>query len=390
VFSGAANGRIPVWGDGERKIGRMRGMKSRVAKTALAPSSLIVLGAALALGLSASSRPAVPSTPARFELPHDDVLIDESIPIMVSGLTPGANVTVRLRGGADESWAADATFTADRDGRIDLTRIAPLRGSYKDIDPMGLFWSADRTEATDVAAASDEAEESSSSSASPERWTLTAAIGETVVARATVRRRAVAADVRVRVDGLVGVFYEPPGSGRHPAVLVLGGSGGGIPPAAGPAGGLASRGYAVLALAYFGVGGLPPALSNIPLEYFGRALRWLAAQPSVEAGRIGVLGASRGAELALLLGSVYPDIHAVIAYMPSNIVRRGCCDPSTLVAWTAGGHAIAAMPPPGIPLTGRLMHLGGTPGTAKAREDSWREMLAFVDRHLRALTAGAP
>lgn len=445
--------------------------------TALAPSSLIVLGAALALGLSAPSQPAVPSTPARFELPHDDVLIDESIPIVVSGQAPGANVTVRLRGGADESWAADATFTADRAGRIDLTRMAPLKGSYKDVDAMGLFWSADRTEATDVAAASDEAEESSS--ASPERWMLTAAIGDTVVARATVRRRAVATDVRVtpvRVDGLVGVFYEPPGSGRHPAVLVLGGSGGGIPPASGPAGGLASRGYAVLALAYFGVGGLPSALSNIPLEYFGRALRWLAAQPSVDAGRIGVLGASRGAELALLLGSVYPDIHAVIAYMPSNVVRRGCCDPSTLVAWTAGGHAIAALPPPGRrgggggggvdtlraeievekihgalllisgkddgvwesasmageivgrlkrghfrypvvsltydhaghsitrpygstmnlngrrhPLSGRLMHLGGTPaGTAKAREDSWREMLAFVERHLRALTAGAP
>src|SRR5262249_19539421 len=153
----------------------------------------------------------------------------------------------------------------------------------------------------------------------PERWTLTAEIGNAVVAQTTIRRRAVAADVRVtpvRTDGFVGVFYEPPGEGHHPAVLVLGGSNGGIPPAPSAAGGLASRGYAVLALAYFGVEGLPRALSNIPLEYFGTALHWLASQPSVDREHIGVFGASRGAELALLLGVAYPGLRAVIAYMP--------------------------------------------------------------------------
>jgi dienelactone hydrolase len=377
---------------------------------------------------------------------------------------------VRLRGGLDAGWTADATFTADRGGRIDLTRMAPVRGSYRDVDAMGLFWSAERAKTSSPAAASGEDDESSS----PEIWSLTAEIGNAIVARASVRRRAVAADVRVtpvRADGLVGVFYEPPGDGRHPAVLVLGGSGGGIPPALGPAGGLASRGYAVLALAYFGVEPLPRALSNIPLEYFGTALRWLAGQPSVDAGRIGVLGASRGGELALLLGVVYPSIRSVVAYMPSNVVWRGCCDLSTAVAWTVAGRPIAMMPPPGRrlatdveraeihvekihgavllisgkddgvwesapmadkiavrlkrgdfpypfqsltydhaghsitrpyestmnlngrrhPLTGRVVHAGGTPaGTAKAREESWRQMLGFVDRHLRDLTPGGP
>lgn len=39
------------------------------------------------------------------------------------------------------------------------------------------------------------------------------------------------------------------------------------------------------------------------------------------------------------------------------------------------------------PLTGRVMSLGGTPaGTAKAREDSWRQVLKFLDDNLR----GAP
>jgi dienelactone hydrolase len=428
-------------------------------------SGILFLFATLAF--PARSQPPLESA-ARFELAHDDVLIDEPIAIRASGLTPGASVTVRLRGGLDDAWTAAATFTADGDGRVDLTRMAPVKGSYGAVDTMGLFWSAERARTSATTVESDEDDDVSSA----ERWTLTAEVGNAIVARANIRRRAVAADVRivpVRADGLVGVFYEPPGGGRHPAVLVLGGSGGGIPPAAGPAGGLASRGYAVLALAYFGVDGLPRALSNIPLEYFGTALRWLAAQPSVDAGRIGVLGASRGAELALLLGASYSNIRAVVAYMPSNVVWRGCCDQSTPVAWTVGGRPVAAMPPPGRrfgldseraeiqverirgavllisgkddgvwesapmaekvvarlkrgnfpypsqsltydhaghsitrpytstmnlngrrhPLSGRVMHLGGTPaGTAQAREDSWRQMLTFVDRHLRDLTVG--
>jgi dienelactone hydrolase len=37
------------------------------------------------------------------------------------------------------------------------------------------------------------------------------------------------------------------------------------------------------------------------------------------------------------------------------------------------------------PLTGRTVHMGGTAaGTAKARDDSWRQMLAFVEKNLRS------
>jgi len=417
------------------------------------------------LGLPPQSLRAARQSPARFELAHEDVLLDEPIPIVVSGLTPAAVVTVRLRGGQNDVWASSATFSADRDGRIDLTRMAPAKGSYKDVDAMGLFWSVERGGPSAAAPPSDEEGEDS-----PERWMLTAEVGGTVVARASVRRRAVAADVRVspvRADGLVGTFYEPAGSGRHPVVLVLSGSGGGVPRAAGHAGGLASRGYAVLALAYFGAEGLPRALSSIPLEYFGTAIRWLQRQPSVDPERIGVLGGSRGAELALLLGVAFPELRTVVAYMPSNVVWRGCCDPSALVAWTAGGRPVAMMPGRGArgnaldaeraeiqvekihgaillisgkddgvwdsapmaekivarlkrnhferpfesltyehaghaiarpyastmnlngrrhPVSGRIMQLGGTPaGTAKASEDSWKKMLAFVDRNLRGL-----
>ncbi|PWT80666.1 MAG: hypothetical protein C5B57_11865, partial [Blastocatellia bacterium] len=266
-----------------------------------------------------------------------------------------------------------------------------------------------------------------------------------------------------RESRLVGMLYEPADDARHPALIVLGGSGGGLPPPASVPGGLVSRGYVVLSLAYFGVPGLPRTLSNIPLEYFGTAIQWLSAQPTVDPMRLGVVGASRGAELALLLGVTYPVLHAVVAYMPSDVIWPGCCDPTTMVAWTINGRPLATTPigmrqgrggaraeipveriqgavllisgrDDGVwpssemaerivsrlrrnafkfpylslvydhaghgitrpysstmelnsrrhPLSGRLVHMGGTPaGTAKASADSWRQMLEFVDQHLR-------
>jgi hypothetical protein len=77
-------------------------------------------------------------------------------------------------------------------------------------------------------------------------------------------------------DGLLGVSFLPPGDGPHPAVIVLGGSEGGLPVrSAAPL--LASHGYATLALAYFGLPGLSCGLINIPLEYFGRAIAHVRA-----------------------------------------------------------------------------------------------------------------
>jgi hypothetical protein len=49
-------------------------------------------------------------------------------------------------------------------------------------------------------------------------------------------------------------------------VILLGGSDGGV--MEGSAAVLASRGYAALALAYFGAPPLPPELIEVPLEYF--------------------------------------------------------------------------------------------------------------------------
>jgi dienelactone hydrolase len=138
-------------------------------------------------------------------------------------------------------------------------------------------------------------------------------------------------------DGLVGYLYTPTAEGTYPALLILGGSDGGIdiPKAAM----LASHGYVTLALDYFGDPPLPAELSEIPLEYFKTAIDWLQAQENVDADKIGVVGVSRGGELALLLGATYPEITAVVGYVPSGVVwgNYGKTNSVETSAWTLDG-----------------------------------------------------
>jgi dienelactone hydrolase len=126
----------------------------------------------------------------------------------------------------------------------------------------------------------------------------------------------------VEEEGLVGTLFCPSTPGPHPAVVALGGVGGGL--REGGAEALASEGFASLALAYFGVEGLPRELVEIPLEYFERAIAWLKSQPEVDANGIALVGNSKGGELALLLGATYPeDVNAVIGYAPSAVIWQG-------------------------------------------------------------------
>jgi uncharacterized protein len=126
----------------------------------------------------------------------------------------------------------------------------------------------------------------------------------------------------VREEGLFGTLFLPDASAPRAAVLALGGAGGGL--SEGAAETLAREGFAALALAYFGLDGLPRELVEIPLEYFEGAIAWLGRHPEVKAGRVAVMGNSKGGELALLLGATYPrQVGAVVGYAPSPVVWQG-------------------------------------------------------------------
>jgi dienelactone hydrolase len=300
----------------------------------------------LAVLLAAISKSAPAQVP-EFGLSRDTVLLDEKISITVTGLPPNLVVTLHLENADDEGRSAsNATFLSDQAGRIDLTRMAPIAGSYAGVDPMGLFWSTQLDTNEHRLAWSQTA----AGSAVPEAWELRAESGGLTIATDTVWRLAAKSGVRVtplRERGLVGTFYQAQGATPKPGMIVLSGATGGLKSVAESPGGLASRGYSVLSLAYFSSQGLPKQLAEIRLEYFKTAIDWLRSQPSVDPERIGLLGTSRGGEVALLLGSIYPEIKAVVAYVPSHVVWAGCCDSvaQTRPPWTLGGKPIPHMPP---------------------------------------------
>jgi hypothetical protein len=76
----------------------------------------------------------------------------------------------------------------------------------------------------------------------------------------------------VHTDGLVGTFYNPAVAGRHSAVLVIGGSEGGLPGPHYPYA-LAGEGHPVLALAYFKAQGLPSVMAELAHDTFSHALQ---------------------------------------------------------------------------------------------------------------------
>jgi dienelactone hydrolase len=142
--------------------------------------------------------------------------------------------------------------------------------------------------------------------------------------------------------GLVGVLFRPAHPLPGPAVLVLGGSEGGVVTPVARA--LAQRGYPSVALAYFDAPDRPSKLCRIPIEYFGRAIRWLRGR--YPGARIVVLGASRGSEAALLSSVHYPQgIAGVIGVAPSSAVQAGLCAPQGGgAAWTFHGRPIPHLP----------------------------------------------
>ena len=111
-------------------------------------------------------------------------------------------------------------------------------------------------------------------------------------------------------------FFTKKGIKNQPAIIIIGGGHGGDYWGQE----FAKANYVGVSLPYYRHERLPPLMEEIQLEYFEKAMNWLKEQPEVNPNKIIVMGASRNAELALVLASYYPDlVHGVIAYSPSSV-----------------------------------------------------------------------
>jgi dienelactone hydrolase len=265
-------------------------------------------------------------------------LVDAPLRIAARGLTPGTRCVLRARsddfhrfgngnlgkiGLRYEGWSSWATFVAGADGQVDPSRDAPRAGTYRGVDPVGLLWSmapAGHTAQPPARRLQD---------LPPMRsmhLRITLEVGGVEVAAGGCERCYVAEDARVEdvtEDGLVGRLFSGPSPAPRPGVLVLGGSDASLVNSQRTAALLAAHGFAALALAYYGMEGLPPTLEELPLEYVGRAAAWLRRRAGVDARRLAIFGKSKGAELTLMAASRLPGFQAVVASVPSPISWEG-------------------------------------------------------------------
>lgn len=272
--------------------------------------------------------------------PHGETL-DQKIEIVVRGLTPFQEIELKAESQDQkgEIWSSHARYRADHFGVVDLNREAPLENSsYTSADMAGLFWS--------MLPSSGDATATFTCRDDRFSCTISLYVNGHLVEQANILRSLKAPDVQrieVREDGLVGSFFLPKSDKRLAVIITLSGSNGGL--GENRAKLLASNGFAVFALGYFGVDGLPANLQDIPLEYFEKAFSWLKRQPNVDSSQVGLYGVSRGAELTLLLGALFPEsVQAIVAVVPSSVVYGGLSE-RPVHAWLYKGMPVAPFAP---------------------------------------------
>lgn len=238
-------------------------------------------------------------------------LIDEQISVQGRFLPPRRPVTLcaQMHSEDGDLWQSFAHYNTDADGTVNLASDRSVGGSYLGCEPMGLFWGLEpapgsreglRLRKKNVETpyvvhmslleghVSQRDEQSVElAAATTERWYLAPGVQR----------------VEVRHNGIVGTLFLPPGPGPFPAMLDMWGMGGGLVEYRSAL--LASRGYAALALAYFGHEDLPRPYNaiNVGDAYFKSAFQFLQDHNQICGDRVGIIGLSFGVYLTLRMAA---------------------------------------------------------------------------------------
>ncbi|KAG8454823.1 hypothetical protein GDO86_001153 [Hymenochirus boettgeri] len=251
-------------------------------------------------------------------------LADEPVKIRAWGLPPQQLITLRawLKDDKGNLFHSQAFYFTDVKGEVDLEHASATGGDFQGVLPMGLLWSLKsptllRLMKRDIMG-------------SPFYVHLELYFNKVMfpssndvpVAVKIIERWYVAPGVqRINVrDGRVrGALFLPKGEGPFPGVIdMFGGSGGLIEFRSSL---LASHGFAVLSLAFFAYEDLPKTLDALDLEYFEEAAEYLLNNPKVSNDGVGVVGLSKGAEVALAMASYLPQVKATIWINGTNAVN---------------------------------------------------------------------
>ncbi|XP_026538351.1 bile acid-CoA:amino acid N-acyltransferase isoform X2 [Notechis scutatus] len=243
-------------------------------------------------------------------------LADLPVKIYASDLAPSQLVTLyaSLTDERGVKFVARAFYQANQNGEVDVAQASALGGNYTGVWPMGLFYTLKaekmfhRLLKRDVTGSPFYVQISLFNSAVvvplPTHEPLATCTVERWYAAPGVER------IPIKSGKVRGALFLPPGPGPFPGLIDLfGGAGGLIEFRAGL---LASKGFAVLALAFFAYDDLPQTLEVIDLEYFEEASRLLLKNPKVRGPGLGVIGLSKGAEIALAMSTFLKEVMASV------------------------------------------------------------------------------
>ncbi|KAH0621094.1 hypothetical protein JD844_022121 [Phrynosoma platyrhinos] len=243
-------------------------------------------------------------------------LADVPVWICVSDLVPSQIVTLHasLTDEKGVRFEARAFYRANNAGEVDLKQAPALGGDYVGVWPMGLFSSLKpnkmhhRLMKRDVMGSPFHIQISLY-----DAYKVMPSSMDVPLKRCTVERWYVAPGVerfQIKTGRVRGALFVPPGPGPFPGVIDLFGGSGGLFEFRASL--LASKGFVVLALAYFAYDDLPQTLTEVNLEYFEEASILLLKHPKVKGPGLGVIGLSKGAEIALAMATFLPQILATV------------------------------------------------------------------------------
>lgn len=104
------------------------------------------------------------------------------------------------------------------------------------------------------------------------------------------------------------------------------------------------KGYAFLAVGYFGCKNTPDLLEKIAIEDVHNAIEEAAKNQKINKNKIGIVGGSRGGDLALLLGSYYKDIKCIVGLVSSHAVFPGNTSHFSTSTWSYKGKELPFVP----------------------------------------------
>ncbi|XP_052269224.1 acyl-coenzyme A amino acid N-acyltransferase 1-like isoform X2 [Dreissena polymorpha] len=259
-------------------------------------------------------------TPLLTVNPKRHLLVDDKLSISISGLKGREKITVHAHMEEDDKkFESFGWFEVGYDGQVDLTKSASCGGTYEGVSSMGLFWSM-----VPCPGQMDGIRLMKKNIETPFKTVLSVhegyqsldqlreSAGEILCSTEIERFYKAQAVKKVEVtDGrLRGMLYLPPGPGPYPGVIDLFGTVGGIVEFRSAL--LASRGIASFALPYFRYKDLPASLDEIDLDYFMEAIDYLLKRDDIIQNGVGVVGVSKGGDIALMMATHNPKVRAVV------------------------------------------------------------------------------